>query len=111
MICGMGNTEGEDGKVGPFLDLEMDYNWGDSGYFCMGCASKVAGYTGWKTPDEYKDLERELTKVRQELHDVQADLEIKQRKVREQGRTLSRIAEGSSELKKIRRDRAKKVAA
>jgi hypothetical protein len=103
MICGIGNTENnDDGKIGPFLDLELDYNWGDSGYFCMGCSGKVAAHTGWKTPDEYQDLERQLKKLEVEYHDLQAEVEIKTRKVREQQRSLGRIAEGSKELKRVR---------
>lgn len=82
MKCGCGNVpDGDTGEIGPFLDLGLEYNWGDSGYLCLRCVAIVATTAGWISPDTQKDLERKLKKQEKEIHDLQS--EIDQRRQRE----------------------------
>lgn len=102
MKCGSGNVEDQSGKVGPFVDLRMDYNWGDSGYLCIPCAEKIAALVGWATPEELKDLEAKLEKKDREIHDTRAKLELIGRQKQAAVDQLNKIREGSRELKKVR---------
>lgn len=107
MICGMGNVPDGDTKIiGPFIDLGLDYNWGDSGYLCMKDAGKIAALAEWVTPDEMKDVVRQLKAKETEIHELKAKYDILLRKAREQKKSLLRISQGKAELKKVRRDRA-----
>jgi hypothetical protein len=84
MICGSGNVPYEDGekdRIGPFIDLGIDYGWGDSAYMCLrpSCAARIAVLAGFVAPDKVKDFEREIARLRKELHDAKADREIRAR--------------------------------
>jgi len=83
MCCGKGNTpDGVTGKVGPFADLGVDYNWGDSAYLCEDCVGKLAILFDWISPDTKKDLERVISKKNEEIHDLKSDIDIRRRRER-----------------------------
>jgi len=76
MVCGRGNTpDGQTGIVGPFLDLAMEYNWGDSGYLCGDCVGQAAVHFGWISPDREKEQKHEIERLKKEIHDLQADMD------------------------------------
>jgi hypothetical protein len=83
LICGRGNTpDGVTGEIGPYIDLGIDYNWGDSGYFCMDCAGKLAVLAGWIAPDTQKDLKRRIERLQEKIHDLESTIELKRRRER-----------------------------
>lgn len=83
MKCGRGNTpDGVDGTIGPFVDLGIDYNYGDSGYLCVPCIEEVAALVGWISPDTAKDQRREIKKLEKEIHNLEADLEKRRQRER-----------------------------
>lgn len=111
MHCGMGNTaDGDTGVIGPFIDLGLDYNWGDSGYCCIPCAGKIAAIAGWITLDEKKDLDKALARKEKEIHELEATRDELIRKNRQQNVSLRRIQRGSQELKKVRKQPVKAKA-
>jgi hypothetical protein len=78
MKCGNGNVpDGDTGEVGPFLDMGLEYNWGDSGYLCMKCLGLMAVTGGWIAPDTAKDLQRRIKRLEKQLHDKDAELDIR----------------------------------
>jgi hypothetical protein len=83
MKCGKGNTpDGETGEVGPFLDMGLEYNWGDSGYLCMDCVALMAVTANWISPDTKKDLERRIKKLEAKIHDKDAEIEVRAQRER-----------------------------
>jgi len=81
MKCGRGNTpDGQTGEIGPFLDMGLEYNWGDSGYLCMDCVALMAVTAGWISPDTEKQLRREIKQLEKKLHDKDAELDIRARR-------------------------------
>jgi len=81
MKCGCGNVpDGDTGEIGPFLDLGLEYNWGDSGYLCMRCVSEMAVIAGWISPDTEKDLRKQIKRLEKKLHDKQAEIEVRARR-------------------------------
>lgn len=83
MCCGRGNTpDGVTGVVGPFADLGVDYNWGDSAYLCGDCIGKLAILFDWISPDTKKQLERQITKLKKDIHDLNADIDIRRTRER-----------------------------
>jgi hypothetical protein len=82
LTCGKGNTpDGRTGVVGPFVDLAIDYNWGDSGYMCSDCVAKLAVLFGWISPDTKKEQDLKIAKLEKEIHDLNADMD--RRRLRE----------------------------
>lgn len=83
MKCGCGNVpDGDSGEIGPFLDLGLEYNWGDSGYLCMKCVGLMAVTTGWISPDTEKQLKREIKNLQKQLHDKDAEIEVRAQRER-----------------------------
>ena len=83
MACGKGNVpDGVTGKVGPFLNLGIDYNWGDSGYLCGDCIAQAAVMFGWISPDTKLEMEREAKRLRKEIHDLEATIDQRRRRER-----------------------------
>jgi len=81
MKCGRGNTpDGQTGEVGPFLDLGLEYNWGDSGYLCLDCVGLIAVTGGWISPDTEKELQKRIKRLEKKLHDKDAELEVRARR-------------------------------
>jgi hypothetical protein len=81
LVCGKGNTpDGKTGRVGPFLDLAIDYNWGDSGYMCSDCVARAAVLFGWISPDTKKELELHIGRMEKSLHDMEADMDRRRRR-------------------------------
>jgi hypothetical protein len=81
MKCGCGNVaDGGTGDVGPFLDMGLEYNWGDSGYLCMKCLGLMAVTGGWISPDKAKDLERQIKRLQKKNHDLHAEIDIRARR-------------------------------
>ena len=81
LACGKGNTpDGKTHEVGPFLDLNIDYNWGDSGYLCGDCIGQAAVLFGWISPDTKKDLELKIERQQKEIHDLNAQMDIRRRR-------------------------------
>jgi hypothetical protein len=86
MSCGRGNTpDGATGQVGPFVDLEIDYNWGDSGYFCEDCAGKVAACIGWISPQIAADKDEEIKSLGRKIHDLEGEIDMRRRRERARG--------------------------
>lgn len=82
LTCGKGNTpDGRTGEIGPYVDLAVEYNWGDSGYMCGDCGGKMAVLLGWISPDTEQELQRQIAKLEKEIHDMQADMD--RRRIRE----------------------------
>src|SRR5438105_2777823 len=105
LICGCGNVENEDRTLGPFIDLGIDYNWGDSGYLCVPCASRIATLIGWVTPEEQQSFEAQLEKKNREIHDLRSKLELRGRRNDALTSELSKIREGSRALKRVRKEK------
>jgi hypothetical protein len=104
MVCGCGNVpDGETGEVGPFIDLGIDYNWGDSGYLCLVCGGKIAAMSGWSTPDELKDLQRIIEKKDKEIHNLRAKMRLRNKRSQATTDRLNRLLEGSREAKRTRK--------
>jgi hypothetical protein len=81
MKCGKGNTpDGQTGEIGPFLDMGLEYNWGDSGYLCMDCLALMAVTAGWISPDTEKQLKREIKRLEKKLHDKDAEIDVRARR-------------------------------
>jgi hypothetical protein len=81
MKCGRGNTpNGDTGEIGPFLDLGLEYNWGDSGYLCMECVGEMAVVAGWIAPDTEKLLRKQIARLEKKLHDKDAEIEVRARR-------------------------------
>jgi len=81
MKCGCGNVpDGDTGEIGPFLDLGLEYNWGDSGYLCMKCVGEMAVIAGWISPDTEKDLKRQIKRLEKKLHDKDAEIDVRSRR-------------------------------
>ena len=81
MKCGRGNTpDGDTGEVGPFLDMGLEYNWGDSGFLCMDCLGLMAVTANWISPDTEKQLRKEIKRLEKKLHDKNAELDIRARR-------------------------------
>lgn len=93
LTCGCGNTpNGQTGEVGPFVDLAIDYNWGDSGYICGDCAAKIAVLFGWISPDTKLEYDRQVARLEKQIHDLESDLDrrrIRERKALKQVRALT----------------------
>jgi hypothetical protein len=81
MFCGCGNVEDENGDIGPFLATPIDRNWGDSCYICEDCGVAIGAQFGSISPDEAKDLKRELKKKAAEIHELESELD--RRRIRE----------------------------
>jgi len=81
MKCGCGNVpDGDTGEIGPFLDLGLEYNWGDSGYLCMKCVAEMAVIAGWISPDRERDLRRQIKRLEKKLHDKDAEIDVRARR-------------------------------
>ena len=81
MVCGRGNTpDRETGQTGPFLNLGIDYNWGDSGYLCEDCVGRAAVHFDWISPDTKKDLERQIKKLENQVHDLEGEMDMRRRR-------------------------------
>src|SRR5215472_13361304 len=81
MKCGRGNTpDGDTGEIGPFLDMGLEYNWGDSGYLCMDCVGLIAVTAGWIAPDTEKGYLRQISRLKKQLHDKDAEIEIRSKR-------------------------------
>jgi hypothetical protein len=81
MACGKGNVpDRETGKVGPFLYLGIDYNWGDSGYMCEDCVGKAAVFFDWISPDTKRQFERKIKKLEQKIHDLEGEIDMRRRR-------------------------------
>jgi hypothetical protein len=65
------------------VDLGIDYNWGDSGYLCEDCGGKVAMLFEWISPDKKNDLEARIEKLQEQIHDLEATIELKRRRERD----------------------------
>lgn len=84
LVCGKGNTpDGRTGKVGPFLDLGIDYNWGDSAYLCDECVGKAAVHFGWISPDTHTELKREIKRKDEKIHNLEGEIDMRRRRERQ----------------------------
>jgi hypothetical protein len=101
MYCGCGNVPSskDEEEIGPFLDLERDVNWGDSVYLCMNCVMKVAGLCGYISEDQWKDLEKKIDKLEKTNHDLKAELESQERRLRV-------VAAGNRTTRRLRKKEA-----
>lgn len=81
MKCGRGNTpDGQTGEIGPFLDMGLEYNWGDSGYLCMDCVGLIAVTAHWISPDREGELLKQISRLKKKLHDKDAEIETRSRR-------------------------------
>ena|SRR5215471_1350688 len=95
--CGAGNTVRE--PAIPNLDLQREVNWGDSTYICGSCCMMIAGLYGYISPEQYQELELTITSLKEQRHELRAQLEKKQRR-------LSAISSGRTALQDERKERA-----
>jgi len=72
LICGNGNIPGDDGTIGPFIDLEREVNWDDSTYLCLTCAQGIGALAGMPTADELLEKDREIRRLKKQLHEAKA---------------------------------------
>ena len=83
LVCGNGNVEDrETGEVGPFLDLGIDYNWGDSAYLCGNCAGQAAMHFGWISPDTKLELEQKVKRQNKKIHDLEGEIDMRRERER-----------------------------
>jgi hypothetical protein len=82
MGCGRGNTPDQYGNIGPFVNLGIDYNWGDSGYLCDDCVGKAAVLFGWISPDTHTDLQRQIRDHQKRIHDLEAEIDMRRNRER-----------------------------
>lgn len=93
--CGAGNVPGADGEVEPALDLERDIGWGDPTYLCGSCVSQAAALWGYISEDTAQDYERQIKKLKADLHETKA-------KFAEQSRRVRRVTEGKKALQELK---------
>ena len=96
MMCGCGHTPDNNGVIGPFIDLAIDYNWGDSGYLCIPCATIVGVTAGCATPDTLKDRDRQIAKLEKEMHELQSEMEVRRRREKAAVRRARVLKEAAS---------------
>jgi hypothetical protein len=78
MGCGRGNTpDPNTGEVGPFLNLGIDYNWGDSGYLCEECVGKAAVLFDWISPDTRTRLNQQIKGLEKKIHDLEGEIDMR----------------------------------
>jgi hypothetical protein len=83
MMCGKGNVpDRETGVVGPYANLGIDYNWGDSGYLCGDCVGQLAVLFGWISPDTKKQQDRKIKSLDQKIHDLEGEIDMRRRRER-----------------------------
>lgn len=83
LVCGNGNVpDGQTGVIGPFVDLGIDYNWGDSGYLCLDCVGRIAVLAGWISPDTEKAYRRTVKGLKEKIHDLEATIDLKRERER-----------------------------
>jgi hypothetical protein len=84
LCCGKGNTpDGQTGEVGPFVDLAIDYNWGDSAYLCPDCVGRCAVLMGWISPDTEKTYKQTIKGLHAKIHDLEATIDLKRKRERQ----------------------------
>lgn len=90
MFCGKGNTpDGDTGEIGPFLATPIDRNWGDSCYICEDCGVAIGAMFGAITPDEAQDMERQLKAKNKEIHELNAELDVRRQRERRRVRATA----------------------
>lgn len=83
MKCGCGNVpDGDTGEIGPFLDMGLEYNWGDSGYLCMKCVGLMSVEAGWISPDTKREYDQQIARLEKKLHDAKAEVEERAKRER-----------------------------
>lgn len=78
--CGSGNVEDHAGQIPRAIDLEREVNWGDSTYLCENCGLLVAGLLDCITRDQYQELERTISSLKTERHELKAQLQGQKRR-------------------------------
>lgn len=99
LTCGKGNTPGDTGEIGPFLDLERDVNWGDPAYLCVDCGTKIGAMFGMATPDDVKDLQNSIKAKDKRIHDLESNLELKSRRLTESEHKLETVVNAKKIVK------------
>lgn len=103
LICGRGNVVDTPMEEDEFwaIDTERDINWGDNAYICFKCCEDIAGFSGFVPAETVAELERTLAKKNKEVHDLEAKLELKERR-------LGALVDGLEVRKVEKKERAKK---
>lgn len=81
--CGICNTTPmENGEPKPAIDTNVDVDWGNNLYICDECVRVIGELMGWVTPEEhaklredYNDLEKRHTKLREQFESQRDTLE------------------------------------
>jgi predicted RNase H-like nuclease (RuvC/YqgF family) len=60
--------------------LERDVNWNDPVILCEECAVKVGSLIGMLTPDDKKDMDRTVEKLKKEIHKLKAEMDAVKRR-------------------------------
>ena len=96
-----------------FLDMEIDTNWGDAVYICKYCAEKIGINAGLVGMQELKDTQEVNRRQAKKIHDLEAKLEVRSRRLATIGagrkavqRTRKEHEDIVGELKKRTKDRA-----
>lgn len=94
LTCGRGNTVDDPHTMEDFfaIDLERDVNWGDPTYICRYCCDTLAALAGFVTEDQLREQMNLNQRLKERLHDTEAQLEEKKRR-------LNRISRGRRALK------------
>lgn len=96
LYCGRGNVPDDSDDDLLFLDLERDINWGDSTYLCSVCVQKIAALFDYYSSDDVKALNKEISKHKESIHDLRAELQNRNR----------RLAQISTGLKVLKEEKA-----
>lgn len=105
LTCGRGNTPDDPHTMEDFfaIDLERDVNWGDSTYICRYCCDIVAALAGFVSEEQMTDQLRANQQLKEELHETQAELESRNRR-------LHQITRGTKALKAERKRQTEEAA-
>lgn len=103
LTCGRGNVPDDPHTEDDlwFLDLERDVNWGDPTYLCMYCCESIGVMAGLVSMQDLKDAQDVNRAQSRKIHDLQAKLEGKQRRI-------DLITGGARAVKKEKEERSKK---
>jgi hypothetical protein len=90
--CGKGNVPDNDGRIGPFIDLEQEVGWNDHAYLCLDCATRAGALVDMIAPDEYKDLKRTIRAHEEEAHELRSELDQTKARLKATQKRLLKVA-------------------
>lgn len=85
LVCGAGNTPGQNGQRREFIDFERDVNWNDPVIICGDCLMNAGSLVGMASPDALQTLRREVREKDKELHETKAEMDRMKRRAKKLG--------------------------